>query len=147
MDLKRVFTFSSYAFNMNYNSNIRQSFKETNLLCWENRLDLLQTLISWWKSHSLEKNNFFINGIHLPTNPNFLNGILLHSDMILHTYPNPDVDLIICDKYPDWDLIEQARSFNAEIIYIDAAGIFFNIKAANLEKKIFPTSLGHAMKF
>lgn len=132
---------------MNYNSNIRELIKETNLFGWENRLDLLQNLISWWKSYSLKKNNLFINGILLPTNTDFINGIVLHSDMILHTYPNPEVDLIICYKYPDWDLIEQAKSFNAEIIYIDAAGIFFNIKAANLEKKIFPTSPGHAMKF
>lgn len=44
----------------------------------------------------------------------------------------PETEVLICGKYPDWMLVEQARQNGIQIVFTDKAGEFFSRIAIKL---------------
>ncbi len=59
----------------------------------------------------------------------------------------PETEILICGKYPDWNLVEEARLYGIKIFFIDKAGEFFSRIASQLIKNNTNSSVEELVEF
>lgn len=85
-------------------------------------------------SEFLRDKNVFLSGEFREMGENSFFENLLNSQANLQPEITPETEILICGKYPDWNLIEEARLFGIRIFFIDKAGEFFSKIASQLIK-------------
>lgn len=71
----------------------------------------------------------FLIGSEIAFRENFIKG-----NANVQTEITPETELLICGKFPDWMLIEDARKNSINIVFTDKAGEFFSRMATKLIK-------------
>ena len=77
--------------------------------------------------------NFFQNtkvvimGEFFPMNNKTLNENLITRGASIQPKLTGETEILICGKFPDWMLIEQARLNGVKVIFVDRAGELFNV--------------------
>lgn len=82
----------------------------------------------------LNDKNVIISGEFFPTSERLLEEMLLKNNIHLQPQMSPDTEILICGRYPDWMLVEEARIYGVRIIFMDKAGELFSKLASNLNK-------------
>lgn len=82
----------------------------------------------------LHSKSVILSGEFFPTSESVLIERLLKRDVNVQPQMTPETDILICGKYPDWMLVEEARLYGVKIIFIDKAGELFSRLATNLNK-------------
>lgn len=75
---------------------------------------------------SLENKNVVTSGEFFPTSTEALKEKLVQEKANLRSEITAETDILICGKYPDWMLIQQARISGVKIIFIDKASDLFD---------------------
>ena len=82
----------------------------------------------------LRAKNVILSGDFLHLNGNSFSENLREREANVHLEITPETEVLICGKYPDWILVEEARLYGIKIIFVDKAGEFFSRIAAKLVK-------------
>lgn len=78
--------------------------------------------------------NVFLSGEFFPNGENSFKEDLFNRQANLQPEITPETEILICGKYPDWNLVEEARHYGIKIFFIDKAGEFFSRIASKLIK-------------
>lgn len=78
--------------------------------------------------------NVVLSGEFFPASDSFFKESLLKRNAHVQPQMTSETDILICGKYPDWMLVEEARHCGVTIIFIDKAGELFSRLASNLHK-------------
>lgn len=82
----------------------------------------------------LNGKNVIISGEFFPTSEKVFKESLLKRKANVQPQMTPQTEVLICGKYPDWVLVEEARIYGVKIIFVDKAGELFSRLATNLNK-------------
>ena len=82
----------------------------------------------------LQAKNVILSGDFFHLNGNSFSENLLKREANVQLEITPETEVLICGKYPDWILVEEARHYGIKIIFIDRAGEYFSRIAAKLIK-------------
>ncbi|CAM4121905.1 hypothetical protein GILI108418_06045 [Gillisia limnaea] len=82
----------------------------------------------------LQAKNIFLSGEFLPMGINSFKENLIKRQANVQPEITPETEILICGKYPDWILVEEATLYGIKIIFVDKAGELFNRIAAKLIK-------------
>ncbi len=83
----------------------------------------------------LQSRNIILSGEFFPTNEKVFKENLLKCNANVQLQMTPETEILICGKYPDWMLVEEARLYGVKIIFVDRAGELFSRITANLNKR------------
>ena len=83
----------------------------------------------------LRAKNVILSGDFFHLNENSFSENLLEREANVQLEITPETEVLICGKYPDWILVEEARLYGIKIIFVDKAGEFFSKIAAKLVKR------------
>ena len=84
---------------------------------------------------SFENKNIILSGSFFPASEESLKERLLMLKAQVVTQLSSETDILICGKFPDWSLIQEARSRAIKVIFIDkASDLFSNIISEELGK-------------
>lgn len=89
-------------------------------------------------NHFLHSKNIIISGEFFPTSESAFKENLLKSNVNVQPEITPETEILICGKYPDWILVEEASLYGIKIIFIDKAGELFSRIAIKLCKSSRP---------
>ena len=85
--------------------------------------------------NSLENKNIILSGSFFPASEESLQEKLLMLKAQVVTELSSETDILLCGKFPNWSLIQEARSRAIKVIFIDkASDLFFNIIPEELGK-------------
>ncbi len=86
----------------------------------------------------LHSKNIIITGQFFPTSESTFKENLLKSNLNVEPEITPETEILICGKYPDWTLVEEASFYGIKIIFIDKEGELFSRIATKLCKSSRP---------
>ena len=78
-------------------------------------------------------NHFFRNkrialiGEFFPMNNITLTKNLLSTGANIDSKITPDTEILICGKFPNWTMVEQAKAKGVQLIFVDKAGELFTV--------------------
>ena len=81
----------------------------------------------------LENRNVIISGEFFPDSEDALKQNLLERKANVQSQMTPETELLICGKYPDWMLIEEAKMNGVKIIFVDKASDLFTRLVSNIQ--------------
>ena len=81
----------------------------------------------------LENKNVIISGEFFPGSQDGLKENLLERKANVQSQMTSETELLICGKYPDWMLIEEAKMNGVKVIFIDKASDLFTRFATNVQ--------------
>lgn len=84
--------------------------------------------------HSFENKIIATSGEFFPTSDKALTERLVQERANVLPQITSATDILICGKYPDWMLIEEAKKNGVKIIFVDKVGELFSRFATNLNK-------------
>lgn len=79
--------------------------------------------------------NIVLSGEFCALSENSLKENLLKSKANVQPEITPETEILICGKYPDWMLVEDARHYGIKIMFVDKAGELFGKMATKLIQK------------
>ena len=82
----------------------------------------------------LHSKNVVLSGQFFPMNENSFIDNLEKQEANLEPEITPDTEILICGRYPDWMLVEEARLYGIKIVFADKAGELFSRMATKLYK-------------
>ena len=82
----------------------------------------------------LQAKNVILSGDFFHLNGNSFSENSLKREANVQLEITPETEVLICGKYPDWILVEDARLYGIKIIFVDKAGKYFSRIAAKLIK-------------
>lgn len=94
---------------------------------------------------SLKHRNAVISGDFFPTNEVTLINKLIHSQINIMSQISAETDILICGKFPDWSLVQEARLRAINVVFIDkTSDLFTTLSPAeqNEQTCIFQVPLG-----
>lgn len=94
----------------------------------------LQALTSQVDEYFFQNKKIAISGEFFPMSENFLKSNLVEREANVQPEMTPETEILICGKYPDWMLVEEARLYGVTIIFVDKAGELFSKMASGLLK-------------
>lgn len=86
----------------------------------------------------LQSKNVILSGEFYPMSEDIFKENLFKNKVNVQQEITPETDILICGKYPDWMLVEEARLYGIKTIFIDKAGEFFSRIATKLFKRNIP---------
>lgn len=92
---------------------------------------------------SLRNKNAVISGEFFPMGEEVLRSKLVSAKVHVMPHISEETHILICGKFPDWDLINEARSRAIQIIFIDKASDLFShtVPAEHVNPKNEPVHL------
>ncbi len=95
---------------------------------------LFQSSFSNEKNNIFQSRNVILSGEFFPLSEIFLRENLLEQEANVQTEITPKTEILICGKFPDWTLVEEAKLYGIKIIFIDHEGESFSKIASRLYK-------------
>ena len=86
------------------------------------------------KFDSLENKNVLTSGEFFPTRTEAFMERLVQEKANVRSEISAETDILICGKYPDWMLIQQARITGVKIIFIDKASDLFDEMVTDIRR-------------
>lgn len=80
----------------------------------------------------LQAKNVILSGEFHPMSEDTFRENLIKGKVNVQQEITPETEILICGKYPDWMLVEEARLYGIKIIFVDKAGEFFSRIATKL---------------
>ena len=59
---------------------------------------------------------------------------ILNRGATIHPKVTVDTDIIVCEKFPDWILVEQARLKGVKVIFVDRTGDLFSVVLSRMNE-------------
>lgn len=87
---------------------------------------------------SFENKNIFISGEFFPSHENALKERLQKRKAKLQPFLTRDTEILVCGKYPDWLVMEEAKRNGVKIIMVDKASDLFSRFATNIHDSNSP---------
>lgn len=106
---------NGFSFRKRLSEAKKSEFSEMNLHCFENKI-------------------IVTSGEFFPTSEKALTERLVQERANVLSQITSATDILICGKYPDWMLIEEAKKNGVKIIFVDKVGELFSRFATNLNK-------------
>lgn len=82
----------------------------------------------------LDSKNCIISGDFFPFSESLFKEKLLKRNINVQPQMTPDTEILICGRYPDWVLVEEARMYGVKIIFVDKAGELFSRMVTKMKK-------------
>lgn len=95
---------------------------------------LPQDCLSSGNNNWLQAKNVILSGDFFHLKGNSFSENLREREANVQLEITPETEVLICGKYPDWILVEDARLYGIKIIFVDKAGEYFSRIAAKLIK-------------
>lgn len=86
----------------------------------------------------LQAKNVILSGEFHPMSEDTFRENLIKNKVNVQEEITPETEILICGKYPDWMLVEEARLYGIKTIFVDKAGEFFSRIATKLYKSSRP---------
>lgn len=100
--------------------------KKTGFLPYGNFPPTLDSTTRKEKISTLSHKNIRTTGHFFPTSEEVFNNKLLQLNANVQPQMNEETDALICGKYPDWMLIEEAKTMGIPIIFVDNTAELFS---------------------
>lgn len=78
--------------------------------------------------------NVVLSGQFFPVDENYIIDNIEEQTANLRQGITPETEILVCGRYPDWMLIEEARLYGIKIVFADKAGELFSRIATKLCK-------------
>ena len=82
----------------------------------------------------IHSKNVILSGEFFPLSENSFKEKLIEREANVQQEITPETEILICGRYPDWMLVEEARLYGIRIIFADKAGESFSKIATKLCK-------------